>query len=454
MNISRDNKRRVIIALGLGTTTVLTLCIAPTPSNTDAAPPGEVMRLSGKLVDFDADHPDFNVGSTGHQAWNVNRALGADGRPIYDGGGATVASQWYDKDGHSIMPYGADPGLPGGHFDIDAYDEAGSKKPEKHVHEYDDKYDVTYIDLVNDEDLQYQNIIGADYPNDLRITFYNQHHGSGTYTFEAGADLQTGNAQDGFDATFSPAELTQLRVDLASLSDLRKSSPVTVKKDGVDRDDSFAIRMYDTVTDELVYELAVYHHYKGPVEPDEKFDRCGDVVEDNEGAFGAMGAGGISSVDSYDQWYRDELGVNQSARHDVSLSRGADGVYEYLSDSFFPADGRLLGNDGESHNNNFTYSISATFTYNECTAQFFEFEGNDDAWLFIDNEMVMDLGGTATPSGQRVLLDRLNLVDGETYQLDFFFAHRRPSLDSIFRMRTNMLLETTADLVSVTGSFD
>lgn len=450
--ISQGNKRRVI-ALSLGSSALLVLCLAPSPSDVSATPiADEVMRLSGKLVDFNGDHPDFEIGSTGHQVWNVSRGLGPDGRPVYDGAGATVANQWYDKNGAPIMPSGSDPGLPGGHFDIDAYD-APSDHPRRHEHEYDDKYDVTGVDLLNGPNLKYVEIIGADYPNDLRVVFTNEHHGSGTYTVQVGADVLTGPTQGGFETTFSPADLTQFRVDLASLADLRKTTPRDAKQDIADRDDSFAIRMYDVTTDEMVYELVVYHHYDGPAEPEVTFDRCGDQVLDVEGSFSALGLGGITDQASFDQWYKDELGVNQSGQHDISLTTHGDGVYEYLTDDFFPADGRLLGNEGDAHNNNFTYSIKASFTYNQCTAQFFEFEGNDDAWVFIDNQMVLDLGGTSTPQRQRISLDRLNLVEGETYQLDFFYAYRRATVDSTFRMRTNIWLESDVS-VAVNASFD
>jgi len=137
-------------------------------------------------------------------------------------------------------------------------------------------------------------------------------------------------------------------------------------------------------------------------------------------------------------------GVNLSMGYPISLIRNNSGVYEYFSNSFYPVDGLLFENESESHNNLFTYSIAATFTYSTCTSQFFEFEGNDDAWVFIDDRLVIDLGGTNTPSRQYVALDRLNLEDGETYTLKLFYAQRRSTLDSIFNIRTNIEFGTGA----------
>ena len=47
----------------------------------------------------------------------------------------------------------SDPGVSGGHFDVDLYHRAsGTFKAVKHVHEYDDKYDVTGVNFLNASD--------------------------------------------------------------------------------------------------------------------------------------------------------------------------------------------------------------------------------------------------------------------------------------------------------------
>lgn len=424
--------------------------------------PADVMRLSGVIHDFASSHPDFDITDPavmGHYVGNVAPTLGGTGQPVFADSGQQVTSQWYDKDGNPIAPY-VGPGLPGGHFDVDVYD-GPSTNELFHEHQYDDKNDLTYVDVVNNpllDGFDFNTFIGPGYPNNLRLEFLNVHNGGGgNYTFEAGGGVQTGKTADGFTVTFDPALLKQLRVSFVALAAMRATNPGTSQDDPIDRDDAFHLYMYDVVTDALVYEVAVYHHFKAKevldLVPLGEEDACGVTIADIAGSYGDPGSGGITDVASFDQWFRHVLGTNQPAGHTISLQRDADGVYEYLTSDFYPIDGRLMGNKGDSNNNFFTYKFRASFIYDECTSQFFEFASNDDAWVFINDKLVADIGGMATPERQYVDLDRLGLVQGQMYTLNFFFAHRRDTINSVFNMRTNILL-TTGDISAVSGFYD
>jgi fibro-slime domain-containing protein len=456
--VSRKNLWPVIGLAAIAVGAILVFVLRPPPGVQAVEPPDRI-TLRGPVRDFLSTHPDFDVtdlAAMGHCVRNTDGDLGASGRPSYTGAGTRVGTQWRDKGSNPIRPYATDPGLPGGHFDVDVFDEP-TKRELYHCHEYDDKFDVTYVDIAHDARLLWDEVIGADYPHDLRMTFLNPHHGSGSYVFEADGVVHTGQTQDGFEIIFDPGEMTQCRINFSSLLDLRGTRPSVVQDDVPDRDDSLSIRMVDVTTGKLVYELAVYHHiggHDGGGGGGGTFDGqdfCGGAIHDTLGTYNGSCPGAVTSASTFDEWYRDIMGTNLSRVLPITLHR-TNGVYEYLTDDFYPIDGQLLGNEGEEHNSFFTYTFSATFTYDKCAGQFFEFRGNDDAWVFIDRHMAIDLGGVATPERQYVALDRLPLQDGQQYTLDFFYAHRRSANDSVFRMRTNIVLSTGT--VPVSAGYD
>ena len=179
-------------------------------------------------------------------------------------------------------------------------------------------------------------------------------------------------------------------------------------------------------------------------------DVCGNLVNDLAGSVAVNSTGAIHSAESFDEWYRDTLGVSLSAAHSITLVRDLSGVYEYSDGAFYPIDGVLFGNEGDAHNYYFTYAITAQFEYKACRGQFIEFMGADDAWMFVDDVMAMDLGGVVPETEQVIELDRLGLQDGEVYDLRFFFAHRYLAPPA-FHLRTNV--ELWSDAVVVAASF-
>jgi fibro-slime domain-containing protein len=161
----------------------------------------------------------------------------------------------------------------------------------------------------------------------------------------------------------------------------------------------------------------------------------------------AGGPGGTlttTGAEELDQWYRDVPGVNERTEIDITLqtSSASDEFYVYVNRAFFPIDGQLFGNEGYSHNYHFTLEAEASFIYRE--GQVFAFDGDDDIFVFINNRLVIDLGGLHESLRRDVDLDSvasdIGIEPGNEYPLKIFFAERHIT-------ESNFVIETSiADL--------
>jgi fibro-slime domain-containing protein len=138
------------------------------------------------------------------------------------------------------------------------------------------------------------------------------------------------------------------------------------------------------------------------------------------------------------------------------LKDQATGTYEFATDSFFRLDNKGLGKEWnwwkgldhngcspapcyDDHNYSFTMEIKRTFT--KVPNLKFNFTGDDDVWLFLNNRLAMDIGGCHQKVSDSAIVDNITpaLTNGTVYNFDFFYCERH-SANSDIKITTNMLV--------------
>lgn len=161
----------------------------------------------------------------------------------------------------------------------------------------------------------------------------------------------------------------------------------------------------------------------------------------------------VHGPDSFASWFNDVPGVNIPIAGSIELdnsSPGPGGIYRYTNNDFFPLNGQGFGNYGETGRNfHFTMQMHAQFTYQ--AGQMFSFTGDDDVWVYINKQLVIDLGGVHGPESASVNLDTLGLTIGETYDFDFFFAERHTSGSTISIETSIVLIPAPASCIALSA---
>lgn len=179
---------------------------------------------------------------------------------------------------------------------------------------------------------------------------------------------------------------------------------------------------------------------------------------DSPASLSNMGSRSITSAASFSQWYRDVPGVNLSMPIPITLERiGDSNTYFFHAhdnsntnerEGFFPLDGALYNDMDPSYHHNFffTFELNTEFLVERGTGQVFTFFGDDDVWVFINDRLVIDIGGVHGAVKQSVDIDRLDwLEDGERAELKLFFAERHTTRSN-FRVETNLRLNSIQEI--------
>lgn len=137
----------------------------------------------------------------------------------------------------------------------------------------------------------------------------------------------------------------------------------------------------------------------------------------------------------------------------------------------FPLDKKNVGNelqgfadqertDYNGTERNFHYALKShcSFIYDaDKTDMTFSFLGDDDVYLFLNGELIMDIGGAHMARGKDInineLAKKMNIKDGEVCDFDFFYLERHTFLSNI-KINTNIPLIESGVIPKVTYSID
>jgi fibro-slime domain-containing protein len=123
-----------------------------------------------------------------------------------------------------------------------------------------------------------------------------------------------------------------------------------------------------------------------------------------------------------------------------------------VSDSgFFWLDGKGFGAEGRSRNFSFCMEMHTQFEL--VPGMEFNFKGDDDVWLFINNKLVMDMGGLHVSLGTNIFFDDLGLENFKDYPFDFFYCERQTT-ESHLQITTNVPLTRGKGKVSLNWKRD
>lgn len=167
---------------------------------------------------------------------------------------------------------------------------------------------------------------------------------------------------------------------------------------------------------------------------------------------------------NFDRWFNQVDGKSKSYAGSLVLNHDDEAVsFKYVNDEFYPLDEYNTWNEKlthDKHNHLFTMNLGIPFHVTFDGNEKFKIIADDDTWVFLNDELVLDMGGIhdatsgafrimrngevyAGPDERSLAYSGIKLADTDSAIIRVFHADRN-SKDSVFEMElVNMLLNVS-----------